>query len=43
MAYTRARWLDKASKTMMLMPTVGRVVAKVMACDPLALPMKAKL
>ena len=41
MAYVRARWLDKASNTMMLMPTVGRLVAKVTASDPLALPIKA--
>lgn len=40
-AYARARWLDRASNTIMLRPTVGRLVASVTASDPLALPIKA--
>src|SRR5688572_20858171 len=42
-AYSRARWLVNASNTMMLRPTVGRLVARVTASDPLALPMKAAI
>ena len=42
-AYSRARWLVNASNTMMLRPTVGRLVARVTASDPLALPMKAPI
>ena len=42
-AYWRARLLDRASNTMMLRPTVGRLVAKVTASDPLTLPMNAPI
>jgi hypothetical protein len=37
-AYSRARWLDGASNTRTLRPTVGRLVANVTASNPLALP-----
>jgi hypothetical protein len=38
LAYSRARWLDRARHTMTLRPTVGRLVANVTTSDPSASP-----
>src|SRR5215211_755126 len=42
-AYSRARWLDRASSTIMLIPTVGRLVASVTTSDRFALPTNAPM